>query len=57
MESFEPHQIAFPKGISDLHKYYNADTEENFHAGVFGEAHYTRKVIQFMFVQPFPTTI
>ena len=33
---FEPHQIAFPKGISDLHKYYNADTEENFHAGVFG---------------------
>jgi len=34
--SFEPHQIAFPKGISDLHKYYNADTEENFHAGVFG---------------------
>ena len=34
--SFEPHEIAFPKGISDLHKYYNADTEENFHAGVFG---------------------
>ena len=36
--SYEPHEIAFPKGISDLHKYYNPQTEKNFHAGIFGDS-------------------